>query len=355
MIYYLINKSGLLDPILERIYDRYPQCVITWGDVAKQKIKQEPFFSNRWLLNVSLEDLTKDNIPSILENRFVDVIVNINTNEELLKCHEKCSSAVDDLIDRIEKSRTKYEKNWDITKEELDKLVENFKEIKVLSTYNLKNEYIVQYIKWWLYTRNGHQYGDSSYKSIDIGEAWGKANEIQLTPWDELNLQKVANAARKSQSNLLSLLNLYGDKIMKEDFVKDLDIHFPKPKYVTIGNMPLYLFIRYSKKRREIMNIVYDNRFNVGRLKKSFYEFIDTFEKVHYDFRTGKLSVKNKDAWLQSRGIALKINSKFKLESWFKIVNTYSLERMLVIKEELNKEDSEVYFYIVNLIRRLLC
>lgn len=350
MIYYCLNKSGILDPLLENLYDSYlATCVVYWNKSVSDKISQAPFFSDKWLLVINSKDIMDKNNRSILENKYVDIICEVSSEDEIAKVNFYCM----EVFDEMEKNSVKNVKKWDVSREEYDKLMEDFRKVKVLSSYKVTENYLKTYIKWWLFTREGNQYGCKNSK-LTPGQRWQKAKELEFDAATTLNLSYLAELIKRNESKLLTVLNLVGLDILSAKFLMNSEEYFPKPKYVTVNNFPLYLFSKDKKKKKDIMNIVYSYRNNVGVLRKSILEWCNTFEEIHKSFVCGELSVKNKDDWFSNNGYNLGINSSFKAKLWWYCINSISLEKVTIIKNNLLGSSFKTYSYIVNLCRREL-
>ena len=353
MIYFCLNKSGLLDPLIETLYEKYfNTCVVFWNQDAKDKIKRAPFFSDKWLLVIDARDLLSKENKFILENRFVDILCEVSTDDEFNKVFVHCDSVIDEFCTLCSKTSNRLMKDWNVSKEELEQLLEHFKKMKYLNSYKLSEKYLETYVKWFLFTREGNQYG--SKEKMTSGERWQRAVDLELTPVEDLNLKYLTKLIKGNEARLLTALNLMGLDILNLEFLMNSEEYFPKPKYVTVNNFPLYLFSKDRRKKKEIMNIVYSYRHNPGLLKRSLLDFCDTFEQIYKAFSCGELSVKNRDSWFSSKGYELKINSNFKATLWWRCVNTISLERIYIIRSNLSKSSFKVYEYTVELCRKEL-
>lgn len=353
MIYYVNNKSSILDPIIEALHDKYfKTCVVYWGVDAKERIKQPPFFSDRWLLVIEARDLLDKENKKVLTNRFVDIMVDVSTEDEFNKVFSYAENVISEHCIELSKSLTKYSKEWNIPKEEVEEVIENFQKKKYFNSYKVSDKYLETYIKWFLFTREGNQYGIK--ENLPSGERWQRASEMQLQAVNELNLKSLVKLVRGNESRLLTVLNLVGSDILSLNFIRNSSEYFTKPKYVTVNNFPLYLFAKDKRKKKEILNLVYSYSYNVGLLKKSILEFCDTFEIIYTAFSRGELSIKNKDDWFSNKGYELKINSSFKANLWWRCVNTMSLEKIYIVRDKINKDSFKTYEYIVGLCRKEL-
>lgn len=353
MIYFCLNRSGLLDPVLENIQDKYPACVVYWNGTAWDKIKQAPFFSDKWLLIISGNDLLLKENAKVLENRFNDIVCEVSSQDELNKVVIYAMSHLEEYCLDSNKLCSRLTASWEVDKQEFDEILSDMQNFKVISAYKLDNNYFKTYIKWWLFTREGNQYGENT-KDLTPGQRWIKAKEMELNTLLELNLDYLSNLVKGNEGNLLTALNLLGIDILNTQFLLENKEYFPKVKYVTVNNFPLYLFANDRQKKKEILNLVYSYRHNFNLLKKSLLNWCETFEKIHKAFSCGELSVKTKDTWFSSQGYALGINSSFKAKLWWKCVNNISLERIYILRAMLDKSQTSGYAYLVNLCRKEL-
>lgn len=353
MIYFCLNKSGILDPLLESLYEKYfTTCVVYWNSGEKDKVKDAPFFSDKWLLVIDARDLINKENSKLLENRHVDILCEVSSEDEFNKAFSYCDRVISEFCINCEKTKSRLMKDWDLSKDKFELLMENFQKKQYLSSYKVSEKYLSTYIKWYLFTREGNQYGEKT--DMSNGERWRRASELELAPLQALNLQSLTKLVHGNESRLLTVLNLVGIDILDINFLMESGEYFPKPKYVTINNFPLYLFSNDKRKKKDILNLVYKYRGNTRILKKSILDFCDTFEILSRAFSSGELSIKNRDNWFSSRGYELGITSEFKGKLWWICINNISLERIYVIKNKMQKNSFDVYKYIVELCRKEL-
>ena len=357
MIYFCLNKSGLLDPILETLYEKYlNSCVVHWGEVTKEKIKQAPFFSDKWLVVITAKDLILKENVGILKNIYVDILCEVSTDEELMKTYTYCSNEIEDFVSNCNKAKRATMGQWKVDDTEFDEIIDCFTQFKSISSYKLPDSYVKTYIKWWLFTREGNVYGKNYCINLDkdcgARERWLRAGSTVLNPLEESRLSFIAKTAKGNESSLLSVLNLVGIEILGSEFISKIDEYFPKPKYITVSNFPLYLFSGQKKKKKEIFNLVYSYRGHVTTLSRSIINWCNTFTRLYEEYASGKLNLRNKDDWFDKNGFDLKINSKFKFGLWWQCINSISLETVKSIEYKMHKDSFEVYKSIVELCRK---
>ena len=354
MLYIILNKFGILDPVVENLYDKYfTTCVVYWNKDINNKIDQAPFFSDKWLVVTSVQEFLSKECKPLIYNRFCDIVCEVSTMEEISKVTLYFEEVSGDYALDLSKSAVKYMKEWGLGKDEFKELLYNFQNKKVISSYKVDEKYIQAYIKWWLFTREGNQYGHVD-KKLNLSQRWKLACDLKLDVRSEYMIEAISGKAKGNEKELKNTLSLLGIDILNRDFLSKIDEYFPKPVYLTTKNFPLHLFSRNSKKRKEILNLLYKFSHSPSTLTNSVIDWCNLFEKIHLDFVNGKLSSKNKDSWFLDVGIGLGINTEFKFKMWWVCLNTISIERVYVIKEKMQGSSFTGYKYLIDLCRKEL-
>lgn len=340
MVYLFLNRSKILNPLIEEVKTKYPSDshIIYTDPMNKSIFGTEPFWDNKWLLLVSgLKQLKKDFMHLILCSDKVDTLIEVSTQQIYNDIVSDFIKEKSEIELRDKNSKYNYFMENPHSKEEIQEYLNDLKLYSV-SAYKMGEEYYERYCKYILL-----------YNTMNI--SWEDSKEIMLDGEANIVIKYLASKLQGNADYITGILELAQPENLTLDLLNSLNDNIKEKEFITVYNYPIFGLSRTYNRQKEIQKVLY--KCSTSSVVKQFKEFLKSYEKVYTEYINGNFNKFNVSKFIKAKGRELKITSDFMAKEWLGCLTQFSYERYLITCNYVNNKDISTiskYNYIVNLM-----